>query len=129
MSPIDNPLSITADWNDLDAATRTVFRRCAVADEGVEAVYAQYEHPADQLLPSIERPALSKTWNLVSLEGLTGRLVVTRADATIDENADITIEVSVGPFGEPGLEACILDGLRQRLRQLRGRSVAPVRFQ
>ncbi|MBY0261902.1 MAG: hypothetical protein K2Q20_06140 [Phycisphaerales bacterium] len=107
----DNPLTLTADWDDLDA--------------GVEVGLSQAE--AVQVGKPVASPdGRERVYSFQHITGLKGTLTATRlTDATAA--ATVRLSCQAGTIRQPGLERSVLARVRLRLGDLLGREFAPIR--
>lgn len=95
--------SAAGDWADLDAAVE-------VALESAEVAVIGSGHTPDRA-----------TYQLVSLEGRPGELVIARG-----ESGRLTLSARIGRFGDPARERRLLDAVAGRLARLGGVDIAPL---
>lgn len=104
--------TLTADWNDLDAAADVAVGRAELA-----IVRTTCPDPC------------TRRYELTSVRGEPGTLTITRP-APCDgpgESIPLTIEAAVGRFGDPQRERTLLSAFTSRLADLHGVEFAPIR--
>jgi len=104
--------TLTADWNDLDAAAD-------VAAQRTELVVLRTTSP----------DPCTRRYDLLSVSGEPGTLIVTRPHPCDGpgESIPLTIEATIGRFGDPRRERILLNAFTARLADLHGVDFAPIR--
>ncbi|GEM_PF-1852555 len=102
-------LTIIADWNDIDAASR-------FAVVSIHAVVTS----------SIDESNLRQRITLRQFDGESGSLLAERTNPGISESTSIQLTANLGRFGDPPDERKFLIALANRLEQLRGVDFAPL---
>lgn len=103
---------LTADWNDLDAAADVAAGRAQLA-----------------ILRATSPDPCTRRYELTSVRGEPGALTVTRPHPcdTPGESIPLTIEATLGRFGDPPRERTLLNAFTSRLADLHGVEFAPIR--
>lgn len=104
--------TLTADWNDLDAAADVAAGRAQLA-----------------ILRATSPDPCTRRYELTSVRGEPGALTVTRPHPcdTPGESIPLTIEATLGRFGDPPRERTLLNAFTSRLADLHGVEFAPIR--
>lgn len=123
-------ITVTADWDDADAAVRVALGRCGVAVEQRELVprpgVDRGGPVPPQLLPA---DIVTYRYDLATIAGADGELTISRTrPASADRPIPITLRCRIGVFGDPAIESCVVESVAIRLRQLRGVGYAPVEW-
>jgi len=107
----DNPLTLTADWDDLDA--------------GVEVGLSQAE--AVQVgKPAVSADRRERVYHFQHITGLKGALTATRLGEP-SAAATVRLACRAGTISQPDLERRVLARVGLRLTDLLGREFAPIR--
>ncbi|HLP83077.1 MAG TPA: hypothetical protein VK157_01900 [Phycisphaerales bacterium] len=108
------------DWNDLDAALEVSVPKVELALEHVE-------------LASDERGRTQRVWTLRGIRDESATVSATAGESGDDRELKragtipITLNASVGRFGDSVREKKLLDMMKQRLGKLAGVDFAPLR--
>jgi hypothetical protein len=109
LTTIHTSREVVADWNDVDAAVEVALHQVQMAMDHTEA-------SSDEL---------EKRFPLWTVTDEPATLTI-RREAIGQESQRLTLEASVGRFGDPARESRLIHAVRHRLKSLAGKTHAPV---
>jgi hypothetical protein len=108
---IESGLTVRADWDDVDASVEVGAGQAEAVMVGAAVVSSD---------------GLRREYALAHISGLRGTLIATRAAQGPDPTT-IRLTCRMGEIPTPGVQTRILERVRARLEDLRGREFVPIR--